>query len=173
MPVRTSLFHRVLVATDLTKTSAAALRMALDIARANDASLFVIHVVRGGRGSRPSPINALSLHSDATLRHPRPEIMAAERAASRQLRAAQGFSTRPPVRVLTLLGSAAPVVMKVARALDVGLIVVGTAGGSMSLGLTAAPIVRAAKRPVLVVPSSTARARAAGTAKKAASAVAR
>jgi nitroimidazol reductase NimA-like FMN-containing flavoprotein (pyridoxamine 5'-phosphate oxidase superfamily)/nucleotide-binding universal stress UspA family protein len=122
--------RRILVATDLSELSAAAMRAAVDQARSSGAELQVLHV--------------------AASRQAQPNAVATLRDFIRELDG--GIRIVPSVRV----GSAAEEIVRCAEEGDARLIVMGrhghTGATGVLLGSVAECVARTSRRPVLLVP---------------------
>jgi len=135
-------FKRILCATDFSPASEAAVRYAANLAAEADGSLFLVHVV-----DRPGPPEP---HGNG---HP-PDF---ECAAGDQLRRAVPAEARDwcEVQEIVARGKAAPEILRLAAAHEVGLIVMGIHGRSvldlMAFGSVTDQIVREAACPVLTV----------------------
>ena len=149
---------RILVATDFSPASNAALRTALQTARQTDAELLIAHVLE-------VPV---LMSEGYVLTRMYDEIAEAVRnQASRRMKRMLGLARRAGVRArgLLLRGSPHVAIARAARTHDAGQIVVGTHGRTglsrLLLGSVAARIIATSSRPTLVVPASTRSRRAA------------
>ena len=149
---------RILVATDFSKASNAAVRTALRMAGEADATLFIAHVLE-----TPVP-----LAEGYVLPRIYDEISEAVRAdAARRMRRLLGVASRAGVKARGLLLRGAPheAIARAARTHDVSQVVVGTHGRTglsrLVLGSVASRVIAASARPTLVVPSRGSRKRAA------------
>jgi nucleotide-binding universal stress UspA family protein len=133
--------ERILVATDFSDASAAALDYGRSLARTFGASLHVLHV-RENTFLRPVPGDPFVLKA-AAERHLEDRLTDDDRA---ELRA---------VTALEISDNPAEEIVKYAKARDIGLIVMGTHGrGTMAqllVGSVAEKVVRTAPCPVLTV----------------------
>jgi nucleotide-binding universal stress UspA family protein len=138
---------KILVAIDLSEPSKAVVEAGLEMARALDASLELVHVrepyvyaVAGAYGPSAAEEQALLHWIDRSL------AKAAEEA----------HAARITCNTTSLYGSPAPEIVAHARKTEADLIIVGTHGrGGVRhavLGSTAERVVQKAHRPVLVVP---------------------
>ncbi|HYB69882.1 MAG TPA: universal stress protein [Candidatus Bathyarchaeia archaeon] len=141
--------RRVLCATDFSRASRPAFRMALAVARRAGARLLLLHVL-----TPPSPF--------VSGRHPAPAsylalLEAARRQARRQLASwlarAQAARVRAEARLVE--GGPAEQIRRVSVRWRAGLIVIGTHGRTgvrrVVMGSVADQVVRSASRPVLTV----------------------
>jgi universal stress protein A len=140
---------RILHATDFSRFSTPAFKMATELARALKAELILFHALQPlESGPGPAYIPAAKLEADRAA-----ELSAAQRKLDAMSRAAR----KARLRVSTILGHhAAPeAIAEAARARRVGLVVVGTRGRTglsrIVLGSTADELVRTSPCPVLVV----------------------
>jgi nucleotide-binding universal stress UspA family protein len=159
--VKESLMRKILVATDFSPHSDAALELALDLAQHYDASLTLLHVCHipsyvffGGGAYVPSPELTDDILDDAQ----RALTQARERAAQ------SGVA----VETHALLGEPAADIVRFAHEHKSDLIVVGTHGrrglGRLVLGSVAERVVRTADVPVLTARARPAAEGAAGAA---------
>ncbi|MGE3179965.1 MAG: universal stress protein [Vicinamibacterales bacterium] len=142
-------WRRILVPTDFSETSEAAVRQGVDLARTFNASVILLYV---GDGPASESATDFPLGIDADLQD-------AER--ERMLRILAPFDrqiVRPELVVST--GAAAQEIVRCAEEREVDLIVMGTHGRSgvrhMLLGSVAEKVIRTAPCPVLVVRGSAA-----------------
>ena len=143
-------FRRVLAALDGSGTAEAALRDALEIGLADDATLVLAHVVQ------PS-VTATSPYLPHTVQLTHEELAARQATMKRYLADIarepwlEGRDIDTRVRVDF---HAAPAILELARELEADLIVVGTHGRGglrrMILGSVADKVIRGTDRPVLV-----------------------
>ena len=152
--MRTRRTARILVATDFSKASNAAVRPALRMAADAHAQLFIVHVLE-----TPVP-----LAEGYVLPRIYDEISEAVRQeAARRMRRLLGVASRAGVRARGLLLRGAPheAIARAARAHAVGQVVVGTHGRTglsrLVLGSVASRVIAASGRPTLVVPSGRSR----------------
>lgn len=133
-------FQKILVPTDLSETSAAALRRALDMARRADGAVTLLHVYH-------LPPYELS---DDTV-----EKIAGAARASVDALARQCGDAGVPVTAVVLPGSPAEVIVDYARHEGMDLIALGTHGRTglkhILLGSVAERVVRFAGCPVLTI----------------------
>ena len=151
---------RILVPTDFSETSAAALTYGVAFARAFDATLFVLHVAVHHEfeaivESQRVVDDALgwvvpSIEPGATVRHAAEELL----AKSLTPQDARGLSVEYVLLDGGLRGAHAEI-MNYAKAQDIDLIIMGTHGrgrvAHMLMGGTAEHVVRAAPCPVLTI----------------------
>jgi len=141
---------RILVATDFSKASQAAVRTALRMAREAEAPLFIVHVLE-----TPIPVA-----EGFVLPRMYDEIAEAVRGqAAKRMRRLLAVASRSGVKARGLLLRGAPheAIARAARTHNASQIVVGTHGRTgfsrLVLGSVAARVIAASKRPTLVVPS--------------------
>ncbi len=141
-------FRRILCPIDFSEHSLAAFDVALKIAQQNDAVLCLLNVVivpPAGAGLQPGPIE------------PHPNL---EKGRHKQLIKLARERIPATVRYETLVvnGDPAGAVLKAARDLDAGLIVMGTHGrkglSHLVLGSVAERVVRESPMPVLTAHST-------------------
>lgn len=151
------MFKRILVAIDGSPTADRGLRLALELAREHDATLYVLHVVNemvaaqgfeGGAFVSPQFVDELL----AALREAGQKILSrAEKLAEKQGKPVK------PLLVETLGQGVAHEVLTQARKLRAELIVLGTHGrrglSRLVMGSDAEAILREARVPVLLVRS--------------------
>jgi len=142
---------RILVATDFSPASNAALRAALRMARESKAALLIAHVLEV-----PVPMS-----EGYVLPRIYDDIAQAVRdAATRRMKRLVALGRRAGVTASGLLLRGAPheAIARAARVHDVDQIVVGTHGrrgfSRLLLGSVASRIIAVASRPTLVVPPS-------------------
>lgn len=151
--------RKFLVATDFSPCSDAALDLALELARAEHASLTLLHV---GQVPPYAYYGALYVSNDE-LQH----AVAAD--ASPGLLAARRRLSGHGVEIDTqcLVGEAAPEIVRFAHAHGYDLIILGTHGRHglrrALVGSVAEMVVRTARVPVLTTPMRSAPAKAAGS----------
>lgn len=140
---------RILVATDGSRSSAVAVREAVDLARATGSGLHIAHVL---------PVSMLYSSADVVLAGGVPLYDESRRAAERVLaedveRAAEAGMAAPEAHLLE--GKPDVKVVYLAEEIGAGMIVVGSRGlGTLAralIGSTSTSIVRHAHCPVLVV----------------------
>jgi len=133
-------FRKILVPTDLSETSLAALRRALDMARRAEGSVTLLHVYH---------LPPYELNDDTADR-----IASAARTAVEAL-AHQFAEAAVPLVPVILAGSAAETIVEYARRERMDLIAIGTHGRTglahILLGSVAERVVRFAPCPVLTV----------------------
>jgi len=142
--------HNILVATDFSPASRPAFRRALDLARANRAALWIVHVARAA-----GPIST----DGYVLPRVYEELEAAIRAdAQKRLRKLLTRSQGAGVRARALLlrgGTPHEAILRAARSHRADMIVLGTHGRTgmarFFVGSVAARVVAAAACPVLTV----------------------
>jgi nucleotide-binding universal stress UspA family protein len=148
------MFERVLIASDLSPTSDAALDTGLALARANGRGeavvLYVLELWLASRSwiATPTP-QELEVHQRFLARE---ESAIAERLRE-LLKSRITADGQPTVRILVRDGHAADIIAAVANEMSSGVIVMGTKGRPDTLGSVAERVVRVARRPVLVVPA--------------------
>lgn len=140
---------RILHASDFSRASRPALRLATDLARAFRAEMILFHAYQPRRpaiGEGYIPAKLIE------------ELRAAERSGARQrLERMARSASRRRVRVSILMaeGPAAAAIVRAAKRKRVGLIVLGTRGRTglsrMLVGSVAERVVRTAPCPVLTV----------------------
>jgi nucleotide-binding universal stress UspA family protein len=136
-------FERILCPVDFDDNSIAALRYAADLAKANDATLYVLHVLRVPQADPGSRLEAYPPGSEE------PSKLELRKIARRELegKARYELSTRS--------GNPADVINHTADELGADLIVMSTHGRTgvtrFFLGSVAERVVRASNRPVLTV----------------------
>jgi nucleotide-binding universal stress UspA family protein len=142
---------RILVATDFSRASTAAVRTALRMARERGGELVVVHVLE-----TPAP-----LAEGYIVPRIYDEIARAVRQdATRRMRRLLAVASRAgvPARGLLLRGAPHEAIARAARTHGVDQVVVGTHGRTgfsrLVLGSVAARVIAASSRPTLVVPSS-------------------
>lgn len=147
------MFDRVLIATDLSATSAAAIDAGLMLARANHGEAVVLHVLELWLVSRSwiaAPTDKeMEIHQRFLARE---EAVIADKLED-LVKSRSPTDGAPRVRVMVRDGHAAEVIAAVGNEIAAGLIVVGTKGRSETLGSVAERVVRTARRPVLVIPA--------------------
>lgn len=141
--------RRILHATDFSRASRPAFRMAVGLARREGATLLLFHVLTPpspfASGRRPPPASYLEL------------LAAARREARRRLEAALGQARAAGVRAQAKLveGGAAERILGIGQRWRPDVIVIGTHGRSgvrhFLMGSVAEHVVRRASRPVLTV----------------------
>jgi nucleotide-binding universal stress UspA family protein len=142
-------YKRILVAVDGSAASNKGLREAIRLARAEQARLFIVHVVNAFDAYAVAEGAGLGTDLLATLRD----------NGKRVLARAQSLAERDAVRTSSVLrqvagGSAADVIVREARKLGADLVVLGTHGRRglrrLVLGSDAEQVVRTAPVPVLL-----------------------
>lgn len=135
----------ILMATDFSAHSAAALRYALSVARRFDSRLYVAHVVQP-EILQPPMLGAVAPSVETMVRHAEQQM--ADLLVSGQLRGV-------PHQVLIGRGSLWPVLEGIIREHEIDLVVVGTHGRTgvqkLLMGSVAEEIFRLAPCPVLTV----------------------
>ncbi len=148
------MFRQILVATDLTRTSRAALDRADTLAREERAQLHVLHVVRNP-AREPWIVEAYGIDWERVRAEACGKGHRALVAATRRL----GRDARTTTLV-TRVGEAADEILAYARHRAVDLIVIGTHGrgrlAATLLGSVADKVVRGARCPVMIVRSPSA-----------------
>jgi nucleotide-binding universal stress UspA family protein len=142
-------WRRILVPTDFSETSEAAVRQGVALARSFNASVILLYV---GDGPASESTSDFPLGIDANLPDAERERML------RILAPCDHETVRPELVVCT--GSAAQEIVRCADEREVDLIVMGTHGRSgvrhMLLGSVAEKVIRTAPCPVLVIRGSAA-----------------
>lgn len=138
----------ILIASDLTGTSLEALRFG--IASAHELGVAALHVVAQSQATARTLKAAKTEGSRLTLAERRS-------AAAIALREQIASVTSKKPQILVEVGSPSAWLCKVAKRLDVGLVVLGSRARS-GVGTTAKALLRAAVAPVVLVPTKTARA---------------
>jgi len=147
--MKTEATFRILVATDFSKASGAAVRAALRMASQANATLFIAHVME-----TPVPLGegyVLPRVYDDLAR-------AVRQQAERRMRRVVALAERAGVRARGILLRGAPheAIARAARTHDVNQIVVGTHGRTgfsrLLLGSVASRIIAVSSLPTLVVP---------------------
>ena len=153
--------HKILVAIDFSRDSELAISAALDVAKAGDAKLTLLHVCE------PIPYST----PDVSLYVPSPEMMAdllADARGALEVRKARCSAAGVKVETALVTGSPAAEIVRYAAEHDFDLIVVGSHGRRgfrrLVLGSVAEAVVRTADRPVLTTHRPEAAATAAGAA---------
>jgi nucleotide-binding universal stress UspA family protein len=153
------MFRQILVATDLTPVSRSALARAEALARDNRAHLHILHVVPDP-ARQPWVVEADGIDWERLRAEARGKGRRALVAATRRLARDIGLTS-----IETRAGVPADEILDYARRHAVDLIVVGTHGrgplASVVLGSVAEAIVRHARCPVMIVPPTAPRRRAA------------
>jgi nucleotide-binding universal stress UspA family protein len=129
---------RVLLATDLSPTSEAALRCATALARRFNADLYLLHVVPAPSGASPVT-DAATQEAAATMRLLRQEVLAAH----------DKFAT-----TAILTGDPIARILQKAEDVHADLIVMGTSARCPRRGGLTDAVVRGASCPVLTVPQA-------------------
>ena len=146
MRTRMKVFHRILVPVDFHGSSRAALELAIELAKADDAELTVMHAIEipiyAYMNEEYPAIDPLTPLQDAA----RAELAQTLSGVQRQLPAARG-----ELRV----GSAALEILAAIEDVHADLVVIGTHGrhglGRVVLGSVAEKVVRLSPAPVLTV----------------------
>jgi len=135
----------ILVATDFSPSSQAAVRLATAVARRRGNSLFLVHVIE------QPPIDVAAMAMGATAWQ-KDFISAAEVAVARE--ASDIRQGGVPVETRVALGSASGVILEIAAERRADLVVLGThgrkGGAHLFLGSVAETVVRSSTCPVLV-----------------------
>ena len=139
---------RVLCAVDFSAASDAAIERATSLAAGVGGRLTLLHVVRGPEGS--SSFRSMRLHAPEYFRH-----VAA--SALQRLQSLIPAGLKRPVRVRVAVGSVASEIMRVARASQTDIVVVGTQSrgrlGRRVFGVIA-ELLQDAPCPILAVPAA-------------------
>ena len=142
------MFKKILIGTDFSEPSAAALRTAMELARRLGAELFIVHV------EEPLPAYAFSEGGLPDLPRLQQEVRGWAERELEQL-ATQARDAGVPVRTAVLFGTPANTIVETARSEGIDLVVVGTHGRTglahVLIGSVAERIVRQAPCPVLTV----------------------
>jgi len=147
------MFERVLIASDLSPTSVAALDAGLAIARANNGETFVLYVLELWLASRSWIATPTREELEAHQRFLAREESAIAEKLRQLVRPRIGEYHAAKVQVMVRDGHAAEVIAAVGSEMAAKLIVVGTKGRPETLGSVAERVVRTARRPVLVIPA--------------------
>ena len=143
-----------LVATDATEAALPALRAALQLASVAGATVLALHVVETptdlGRWSASIARNDTRVYKRLLAK----QVLAAERRVRQQVATAGEASGIVEVKVMAGPGRVADSVLKIARSLEVSLIVIGKGRDPGALAAVADRIARVARRPVLIVPAT-------------------
>src|SRR6187551_445138 len=135
----------ILVATDFSPSSQAAIRLATAVARRRGSSLFLVHVIE------QPPIDVAAMAMGATAWQ-KDFISAAEVAVAREASDIRQGGVLVETRVA--LGSASGVILETAAESRADLVVLGThgrkGGAHLFLGSVAETVVRSSTCPVLV-----------------------
>jgi nucleotide-binding universal stress UspA family protein len=127
-------FRRILCPVDFDESSIAALDYAADLAKDNDAALYLLHVVSG-----VVPIVSQQ-----------PSLAELEGLAGKHVKGKVRY-----YELLTRSGDPAEVIMNVAQEMGVDVVVMATHGrkgvGRLFLGSVAEKVVRGSARPVLTI----------------------
>lgn len=143
--------RRIVYATDFSRNSLAAFPHALEAARRDDAVLTIVHVL-------PSPV-PLEVTGRVSIRMYEEMDAAIRKLADRRMESLLRRARRARVRVRAsfLEGPASEAIVRGAKAIGAGLIVIGTHGRSGLMrflaGSVATRVVASAKCPVLTVRS--------------------
>jgi nucleotide-binding universal stress UspA family protein len=147
------MWKRVLAATDLTATSHAALEVAADLARASSGTLFVVHVDALPEAAKHwlAPFYAEDVSALRGLVERRGENMRDSLVV--HVREVLGRPGGLAVEPIFRWGRPAQTIVAEAERLDADVVVVGTRG--TPIGSVPEGVMRAAGRPVLLVPAGT------------------
>jgi len=151
----TELFRKILVPVDFSPCSKEAFRVALEMARAFQSEVLLLHVIDTGAIDTFNRLGLLAVPSDATKQRRRLRHHA--RLKTRQLLESHSISG---ITIERIVAEGAPFVeiAKLARQERVDLIVLGSYGGrsesmdKIFFGATAEKVVRTAGCAVLTVP---------------------
>ncbi len=136
-------FKKILCPIDFDDGSIAALQYARDLAKENDAALYVMHVVFVPLASPGLPLEPLPVISEE------PSKLQLQKIAREHLEGKVRYE------LATRTGKPADTINQTAEDLDVDLIVMATHGRTgvtrLFLGSVAEHVVRASKRPVLTI----------------------
>jgi nucleotide-binding universal stress UspA family protein len=149
------MFHRIVVASDLSAEAMSALRAALTLARLHGAEeLLAVHVIAPWLEARrwETPPFEEEVRAHRALIRREEEAVAIR--LRKQIDEVAGERPLPPLRVAVTPGSPADAIVAFAADLKADLIVLGTHGRRDSIGSVAERVVRTAGRPVLVVPAA-------------------
>jgi nucleotide-binding universal stress UspA family protein len=141
--------RNILVATDFSAASRPALRQAMEMARANEAALWIVHVAPQPGPMSPDGYVLPRIYEEMEL--------AIRTDAQKRLRSMLARSRKLGIRgrALLLKGVAHEAIVKAARAHRADMIVVGTHGRTgvarFFVGSVAARVVAVASCPVLTV----------------------
>lgn len=143
-------FHRILAGLDGSETAEIALRDALELGLADDATLTLAHIIQ-------PPVAASSPYLPHTIQLTHDEIAAREAFMTRYLEDIEReawIGSRTTQTVVRVDYNPAPGLLDLARELEADLVVLGTHGRGglrrMLLGSVADKVIRASDRPVLV-----------------------
>jgi nucleotide-binding universal stress UspA family protein len=145
----TMMFSKILLATDLENHSMPALRMAAALAAAEDATLFVLHVVELPRALRRWSVPTARREQDAYRSILDRQVQAGGEDLARLV--ARVPRCRGRTRTLVRVGPPADTIADTADELKADLIVVARGRGGR-LGATSEKVVRLVGRTVLVAP---------------------
>jgi nucleotide-binding universal stress UspA family protein len=144
-PAVKALFKTILCPIDFDDNSIAALQYARDFSVKNDATLHVLHVVYAPLASPRFPLEPYEGISEE------PAKIELKKIAREHLQGKARYE------LATRTGKPADVINQAAEELDVDLLVMATHGKTgvtrMLLGSVAEHVVRASKRPVLIIPA--------------------
>jgi nucleotide-binding universal stress UspA family protein len=146
------MYDRILVASDLTKTSDPAMRAAIRLAREQRASLTLLHVSAHHHASDHWLVSFFDDELKAYRAAVEREVAHAREQLATSAKALAGDSPIAP-EVVVLHGRPADEIAAEAARRNVSLIIVGTGGRNAHIGSVAERVVRVAGRPVLVVPT--------------------
>jgi universal stress protein A len=144
-------FKKILCPIDFDDASIAALQYARDLAKQNDATLYVMHVVyvpvaHPDFPHEPYPVNT-RLEAEAAFSE-KPSKRELEKIAERHLEGSQ-------YELITRSGNPAELIIQTAEDLQVDLIIMATHGRTglprLFLGSVAEHVLRASDRPVLTI----------------------
>lgn len=150
------MYQRILVASDLSRQSASALRAAAEIGRAFGPKITIAHVI-----AMPPALRrwkAAVFRSDLETYHDllKRQVASATEELDRQV-SASGIVSKRGVHVVVRTGDPAPVLAEFANTLSVDLVIAARGRGGV-LGSVAEKMVRLVGRSVLVTPSPSRRA---------------
>jgi len=146
--------QKILVATDLSESSQAAVAQAAELARKNSAELVVIYCL----DVMPSPAMGLTVPFGGVPIIPPPELIEQMRTGARA--GLEELVTRLGIKaeIRVLEGEAASTIVRTAESMNADLVVIATHGRTglsrIALGSVSEKVVRAAKSSVLVVRST-------------------
>jgi nucleotide-binding universal stress UspA family protein len=152
------IFHKILIASDLSPVSMPALRHGLALGTAGDASVLILHVNEKHHASEhwlvPPFEEDLHLYRVLADREEEASRRMLETQAGEALTGTTGSpQPRPVPETRVRSGRAAETIVAVAEEQGADLIVVGTRGRRGTLGSVAERVAREASCPVLIVPA--------------------